>query len=223
MQDDNEPIPGDESKEYRTFQFDFFAFQPRDPPTDQPLFDVLSNSGAEYLKLKEQNSVTIRRGKFRELDYQITDAADPKYVDLVVPYMDYSHFQTTSVYKTGIGYKAFLNLLRCYSVGGYGYDDVVGDEAADMCVRIAAFDALQSGGVSFDVEQLDDEDVWFANRSEKLCNGMELAEAKFPVWLPERVLLEVLYDPFSRKEKKKANSTDLIFLPSRARPFDADY
>jgi len=211
VQDDNEPIPGDGSKEYRTFQFDFLAFQPRGqqrgPPTHQPLFDDLSNSGAEYLKPRAQNSVTIRRGKFRELDYQITDAADPKYVDLVVPYMDYSHFQTTSVYKTGIGYKAFLNLLRCYSVGDYGYDDVLVGEAADMCVKIAAFDALQSGGVSFDVEQLDDENIWLdwlANCSEKLCNGMELAEAKFPVWLPKGVLLEVLYDPFSRKEKKKS-------------------
>lgn len=81
-------------------------------------------------------------GKIPELDYQITDNTDTKYVDLVVPYLSYSQFQTTAVYKTGLSYYSFLDMLRHHIVG-YGHD--LARKAAAMCERMAKADAFLSG------------------------------------------------------------------------------
>lgn len=201
------------------FQFDFHVFEPRREPTyrelrGQPFHspcDSESDSGAEgstagpnpdtrdapeiedTQETSASSSVSLPAspwpGKVRELDYQITDSADPKYVDLVVPYLTYSQFQTTAVYKTGISYHSFIDMLRSYTVG---YSDVLTRKAAVMCDRMAMSDARQSRIVAIDEDHEasseDAESDYLPSDSEissdNLCNGMELVKTTFPVWLP---------------------------------------
>ncbi len=188
----NEPIPIDGmAGDYQMFQFGFDVFEPRAIARHSlsPRHDRCPNLGTRNY---DPSSEQLRPGKFRELEYHITDSANPRQLDLVVPYIEYTQFQATAFYNSGMGYKDFLKLLRNYSIGGSFYGNAVVEKVADMCSRIATFEAKRSGGVTLDVKDLDDDEDtwgnWLANHSERLCGGVALVEANVPTWLPKGVV-----------------------------------
>jgi hypothetical protein len=129
-----------------------------------------------------------------ELQYQIEDAG-PKHIDMVVPYIEYADFQTTATYKSGMGYSKFLELLRRDAVGGARSEKMLTDYAADVCVRMAAYDSVtSSSSIKTPAEDLDGGSWpdWQEDRPEKICGSMAIAGARIPAWLPVGLSLPVL-------------------------------
>jgi len=132
-----------------------------------------------------------------ELQYQIEDAG-PKHIDIVVPYIKYADFQTTTTYRSGMGYPKFMELLRRDAVGGVGSEMMLTDYAADVCVRMAAYDPVTStSSIKAPAEGLGEVSWpdWQEDRSGKICSSMAIAGARISAWLPVGLSIPVLPPP----------------------------
>jgi len=172
--DRNEPIPGNKDGDYAVCQhFDFDAFGPRKTLSYGKVLASPSGLGSDsnaegstrprpqnenspdtQMTQKTSSPPVVWPGKIPEFDYQIADSTDIKYVDLVVPYLSYSQFQTTAVYKTGISYYSFIDMLRHHTVG-YSHD--LARKAAAMCEGMAKADAFLSGSEIGEEEHFQDD------------------------------------------------------------------